>query len=217
MINKNNEILFMVCEPDPGYKTSGRSPREIPGFDEDDFNPAYHFLHLVKSHPFHCLSLVLSSSQLEQLQSEWQTWAECAVCAEHSVFSNDNDRKYLLRFSENFRVLMDALHHTVGEWMKMKKQKMALYENDAIYRYLPETGDACRLILGFTERYPEKKARIYLWSVLDCVLGEGEHFGIARENILFDYESLLCMLRAPYHMIRQYPSLFGRAETPGQL
>ncbi|WP_018629703.1 hypothetical protein [Niabella aurantiaca] len=213
MINKNNEILSIVYDPAPINEFDWEKPLEGPSiFDEDEFKPSYHFLHLVKSHPFQCLMYVLDNNTLEDLHTQWSEWVHCTVCAEYSAFSDDMDRKFLLRFAVYFHLLMDAVHFTLSEWFKMKKKKVFVSDKNAVYKYLQETSNAYRQILDITSKYAERKARIYLWSVLDCVLGYGGHFNIDRKNILFEYESLLCMLRAPYHMIRLYPALFDLEE-----
>ncbi|SDD56153.1 hypothetical protein [Niabella drilacis] len=214
MNNKNNEISFMVCEPDPTYDPGSESYlRGTADFDENDFKPSYHFMHLVKSDPFYCLMLVLDSSALEDLQTGWGEWVHCTVCSEYSAFSEEADRRYLLRFAAHLHLLMDALHCVLDQWSKMKKKRTAAFARNVIYRYLAEKKEAIPYLIEFTSKYPEQKARIYLWSVLDCVLGHGDSFNIPRKNILFDYESLLCMLRAPYAMIRLYPALFGIETT----
>lgn len=213
MINKNNEILSIVYDPEPVNESEWKKPlEELSGFNEDDFKPSYHFLHLVKSHPFHCLMCVLDSTTLEDLQAQWTEWVHCTICAEYSAFSEDMDRKFLLRFAVHFHLLMDAVHYALNEWLKMKKKKMFAFDKKAVYKYLRETKSAYHQIQDITFKYAESKARIYLWSVLDCVLGYGEHFNIDRKSILFEYESLLCMLRAPYYMIRLYPALFDLEE-----
>jgi|GEM_PF-5219355 len=213
MNNKNNEILFMVCEPAPAFETSGYL-RAADNFNESDFRPGYHFMHLVRSDPFHCLLLVLDSSALEDLQTQWSEWVHCTICSEYSAFSGYTDRRYLLRFAAHLHLLMDALHCVLDEWLKMQKQRMVAFAGNVLYRYLAEKEDAIRWLLEFTSKYTEDKARIYLWSVLDAVLDNGELFNISRKNLLFDYESLLCMLRAPYHMIALYPALFGIEAGP---
>ncbi|MCF3111363.1 hypothetical protein LL912_21430 [Niabella sp. CC-SYL272] len=210
---KNNEILSIASEEEPRFGSGEEKHQERQAyFNESDFQPGYHFMHLVKSNPFHCLMRVLDSTALEDLQAQWNEWVHCTICAEYSAFSDDMDRNFLLRFAMHFHLLMDASHYVVTEWMKMKKKRLFIADRHVIYRYLPEAGTAYQQILGFTNTYSERKARIYLWSVLDCVLGYGAYFKIDPKNVLFDYESLLCMLRGPYHMIRQYPTLFGVEE-----
>ncbi|MGJ7030503.1 hypothetical protein [Niabella hirudinis] len=214
MNNKNNEISLIVCEPEPiDIPRFGYAPSVTGDFNEDDFKPSYHFLHLVKSDPFYCLTRVLDSSALEDLQATWGEWVYCTVCSEYSAFSEENDRRYLLRFAAHFHLLMDALHCVLGEWSKMKKKKMTGVSRSVTYKYLAEKKDAIPCIPAFSLKYPENKARIYLWYVLDCALGSGESFNIPRKNLLFDYESLLCMLRASYYMLTLYPALFGLDET----
>ncbi|WP_300596376.1 hypothetical protein [Niabella sp.] len=207
MNNKNNEILSIVSDDPRPFESEEEKHQDR--FEESNFKPSYHFMHLVKSNPFHCLMRVLDSTALEDLQALWNEWVHCTLCAEYSAFSEDMDRKFLLRFAMHFHLLMDASHYATREWMKMKKRQLFIADRNVIYRYLPETDKAFQQILGFTNTYAEGKARIYLWSVLDCVLGYGAYFNIDRKNALFDYESLLCMLWAPYYMIKQYPALFG--------
>ncbi|MCD2423619.1 hypothetical protein LQ567_12660 [Niabella pedocola] len=210
---KNNEILSIVSEDAAHFESEEEKHQENQArFNESNFQPGYHFMHLVKSNPFYCLMRVLDSTALQDLQAQWNEWVHCTICAEYSAFSDDMDRNFLLRFAMHFHLLMDASHYAVHEWMKMKKKRLFIADRQVIYRYLPETGKAYQQILGFTATYSERKARVYLWSVLDCILGCGTYFKIDHKNVLFDYESLLCMLRAPYHMIKRYPALFGIEE-----
>ncbi|ANH82525.1 hypothetical protein A8C56_17475 [Niabella ginsenosidivorans] len=210
---EEDELLpsFMLREPDPpGYSLKEKYPEDeaTPDSSAEDFKPGYHFLHLIKARPFRCLMLVFDATSLEDLRNCWNKWTHCAVCASYSAFSENADRHYLLQFAQRFSLLMEALYFVVAQKQKGKKQQQFSPDFNTQNSGLQDPNLASKRIKDFVTCYPKKRPQDYIWSVFECAVADGEDFTIERRNLLFDYECLLCIAKAPYHLLKHYPMLF---------
>lgn len=197
---------FLAEEPDqPNDPLEANYPKEdAPSTcSKENFRLGYHFLHLVKEHPFHGLIELFDANTLGELQECWNKWTRCAVCVPYSAFSDNTDRRYLLRFAECFNLLIDALHVAA---VQKKKAEQVIPSGPGS----PPTDLqlAYKRIKNFTDRYTERRSQDYIWSVFECATAEGGDFKIERKSLSFDYECLLCIAEAPYHLLKHYPQLF---------
>lgn len=139
MSNKNNKILFKGQQLPGNAPESKNHPVEP---EEKTFALQKRFLRYVKSRPLHGLWLVFDASTLGELWNIWNNWVQCALCAPYSAFSENRDRRFLLRFDGNFKVLIEALHEvTVQQTMKAGKQ-LFYTDPDLRYRYLKDKDSA---------------------------------------------------------------------------
>ncbi|MBO9618681.1 MAG: hypothetical protein J7539_06540 [Niabella sp.] len=208
MSNKNNKILAKGQEPGAGgFEIEKQHPEDPAKLSEHHFQLRKRFLHFIKARPLYCLWLVFDASTLKELQQIWSNWVQCALCVPYSAFSENSDRRYLLRFNANFRELMEALHEISVQQTKKKGKALFYIDPDTHYKYLGNTATAHQKIREFISGYPQKKAEVYLWSVLECALEEGEAFLIERKNLLFDFECLLCLVKAPFQLLKHNKQL----------
>lgn len=209
MINKNNKILLKgQAIPPPAIADKEEPAEHSAGQQGNNFWPGGYFLRHIKYKPFRCLLLIYDASTLRELSEIWNLWEKCAICAPYSAFSENGNRRYLLQFAEHFRVLTEALHFILVLRRKEKGKKLYAIEQAACYKYAWNRQLACAIISDFARRYSQKRAAAYLWSVFECALAEENIFKIERKNILFDYECLLCMAKAPHRLLKHYAALF---------
>jgi|GEM_PF-1207899 len=193
--------IFHIMEYYASYFDELKSEYDAAVKEHNNFNIRYQYLHSSEDDPLLRLNEVFEFSGDDSIKLELGGWLKAAVCNEHNEkrFYDSEDIPRLQFFFENFQSLIEALFIlTEAHVQDIESLKNNIRNAHLLFLKEDEKRNPVIVIKRFCNTFPLKYTQTEMWGLLEAVISSNDKPLIKREDVIFYYERLLCLLESAY-------------------
>ncbi len=158
-----------------------------------------YYLDWMERDPIACLRCIFQFWQDNSIKNVVHDWYLLAVNSEReNEYNEGGNRAMLYTFCGDVHRLAASLYALLyGDAGGLASD----YEDQLLYSFglsAEEIAEPLLVLAGFKSKYSMTHARAELWYLLDAVTSYKGTQRVKSHNILFEYELLLCMIKAAY-------------------